>query len=291
MSGLLNPRSSGGDRPAIPSPRFEQEENITATDREIKRDWALIRLGTVRGGAGDPGDGRDVIRGALAAARLVSMSPSPIPPVDAWPRLRSRAYAVVARLLARALPAALAASEGLITRLERRVIIAWIRPLEAVVRTLIFGEILSWSPPPAVPPPRQRSTAPSGARASGGGDGGSGGGGRPPGLAFNLGLGVVLGGGGRGQRVLRRPAPRKDDLGDLISVRPLVQRFDAVLGALEDPAPHVARAGRRLGLVPPAAPRRLAGPPAAAGCAPIALRALVGGRYAPSARTDPSDTS
>jgi hypothetical protein len=170
------------------------------------------------------------------------MSPLPNPLDDAWSRFRARAYTVVARLLARALPAALAAGKGLVTRLERRAILAWIRPLEAVARTLIFGEALLLPAAPAVASMRRRGGAARGARHADGGVRDVRGG------VFNLGLGVVLGGGGDGGPGGPRDAPDKDEL---VSAWPLAERLEIVLDALEDPAPHVARAASRLGLAAP----------------------------------------
>jgi hypothetical protein len=208
------------------------------------------------------------------------MSPSPIRLDDAWSRLLARVNAVIVAMLARALPPALAAGEGLVTRAERRAIVAWLRPLESVVRALIFIQTLPLAPAPDRASGRWRE--PGGLRPDSANRA------APPAPAFSLGfIGLGGGGGGRGGPRLH---PSRDEL---VPLQPLVARLEAALAVIEDPAPHVVRAARRFGLAPPGIAVGCAPADGArrAGFGPVARAALIPEIDAILAPPDALDTS
>jgi hypothetical protein len=160
-------------------------------------------------------------------------------PAAALPAFHARAVALIARLLARALPEPLLLGKGILTRLERALVLAWLRPLERVVRVLIIFRALALPVIGPLPVPRQDE------------------GGLPSSLDVRIpGFSVVAGGmsGGSG------PSSEADRQ-ETFSAWPLVERLEAVLRAIEDPDPHIARLARcygrsAAGLERPARPKR-----------------------------------
>jgi hypothetical protein len=146
---------------------------------------------------------------------------------QAWPGLRVTALRIIRRLLARALPTPLAAGQELLTRLERRLIAAWLRPLEAITRLLLVAAALAL--PPLAP------TRPAGRDCWAGGRDGE------PRSAPGF---RVLG--GRSGDTSGSRAARPDPLASF-PAWPLVARLEAVCGVIENPLPHVRRLARQMG--------------------------------------------
>jgi hypothetical protein len=137
--------------------------------------------------------------------------------------------ALLAALLSRALPAALASGRGLLTRAEWTAALAWLRPIERLVRMVILLAALArpWAGELALAAVASR-------RAGAGGGGGF----RLPGFcAVPRAIEDVR------ERV-RREAGEPETL---YSAWVLVERLEAALRALEEPAPWIERAARRLG--------------------------------------------
>jgi hypothetical protein len=146
-----------------------------------------------------------------------------------WDAYRKRGFVRLVELLLRPPPEALAAGKGLLTRAERRAVADWLRPLEQLVRMLLVWTVLLMpgaagarrAPPRRPRRPSRRERVACG-RASAG---------------FQL---WTASSGPSGT------AP-PDGGEPLISAWRLVERLEAVLGVIEDPAPSLDRLARRWG--------------------------------------------
>jgi hypothetical protein len=159
---------------------------------------------------------------------------------DALCGLLSRLRALIGLMLSRGLPVALAAGRALISRAERRAVLAWLRPLEHAARALIFLETLAL---PAAPErdedrerPKSRDFYPSTDYE------------REDRIVLRVGLGELS-----GSRA-PRTGPRAPEA-ELVSALPLIRRLAAALEAIEDPAPLVRRLAPRVGCDPGPPPR------------------------------------
>jgi hypothetical protein len=157
---------------------------------------------------------------------------------ETWPGLCARLFAVLRGLLARALPAPLAAGKAFLTRAELRAVRAWIRPLETAARILIVAAALAL---PGLPPKPERRSQ--GQWGSGGGSWGARE--RSGGLPLLI-LGPSGGRSGGGPRVAPGRRPALHDPAALHAVGPIIARIEVVCGVIADPLPHIRRAARRL---------------------------------------------
>jgi hypothetical protein len=192
------------------------------------------------------------------------MSQVPPPEHDSRTGLLVRLWETISLLLQRALPVGLVAGRPFITGAERRGVLAWLRPLEAVARTLIILEAIELPPAPPAPfrKPRESDAEPRPRDDAA----------LPPIARFRVltGLGLGSGGGGGG-------APPVPVAARLYSAWELAQRFEAVLDAVEDPSPHIRRVAlfyRRDPGPPPPRPAGAGPPRVRRGLGPLAAALL-----------------
>jgi hypothetical protein len=153
---------------------------------------------------------------------------------DIWPEFRARAHALIATLLARALPAAFVAGEPFLSRAEVRAVLAWLRPIERLVRVVILLQAAMFPDAPARERRARERRSSWGARAEP----------TPPtGPVFRVPL--VEGEGGTPPSALGCKRERPES----VPAWPLMVRVEAMLDAIVDPAPHVRRVARRMGRV------------------------------------------
>jgi hypothetical protein len=153
-----------------------------------------------------------------------------------------RLRATIELLLRRALPPALALCKPLWTLAERRAVLAWLRPIERLLRALVFLEVAALPPGPDLPERGEASEPRRGARDRDA---------PQPAPGFRIGLGVESGGSGGGAHAAAVP-------GELVSAWPVVERIAPRLEAIGDPSPYVRRIARRVGRKPAPGPD---GPP------------------------------
>jgi hypothetical protein len=149
---------------------------------------------------------------------------------EIWPGICADLRRILRALLARALPAPLAARQALLTWAELRAARAWLKPLERMARLLVVAAALALPALPFKP-----------VRWSIGLGGNGGGGGRRSGGPV---LGFRIFGGEPCPTPGRPAAPR--DPAALFPVEPLIARFEAVCGVIADPVPHVVKMARSL---------------------------------------------
>jgi hypothetical protein len=147
-----------------------------------------------------------------------------------WPALRRKALHAVLLLLSRPLPTALSEKEAMLTRRESRLVVAWLKPLEAVVRALIVVAAL------AFPHAAWRRLGDRPRRADDDRERGAGGPSSP--LGFR-----VFGGRPGESSGSRGGAPSA-----LVPVAAYVARLDALCRIVEDPRPWIRRAARHMRL-------------------------------------------
>jgi hypothetical protein len=159
---------------------------------------------------------------------------------DLFRGMLARVREVIRFFLRREPPAPLAAAKGVLTRAERRLVLAWLHPLEVATRILIIVKALQL---PKAPPRPERPERPYDVRPP-----------RQSGWPAIAAFRVLTGRGGDPPRAGATSATR-NSAEVLFSAWPLVARLEAVLAAVENPAPHVRRFALYIGRVPAPKPR------------------------------------